>query len=108
MAYTCETPSRTNFSKAVEIIKSSCTCMLRQASHCDNSQWIPSIKNFLGCCWNQCNTIVFTSSHDVDLLTFSTFMGVQNSLTLHSARSGLYGWLFNTFQCTECSTSGTV
>jgi len=91
MAYTCETPSRTNFSKGVESIKSSFTWMLIQASHCDTSQWIPTIKNFLGCCCNQCKTTVLTSSHDQDLLTFSTYMWVQNTLTSHSARSGQYG-----------------
>lgn len=77
MAYICETPPRTDFSKGVETIKSSFTWMLRQASHCDTSQWIPSVKNLLGCCWNQCNTTVLTSSHDLDLLPFRTFMWVQ-------------------------------
>jgi hypothetical protein len=50
MVYTHETPPRTDFSKGIEAIKSSFVWMLRQASHCDTSQWIPSIKNFLGCC----------------------------------------------------------
>jgi hypothetical protein len=78
MAHPCETPSRTDFSKGVEAIKNSFPWMLRQASHCDTRQWIPSLMNFLGCCWIQCNTTVLTSSYDLDLLPFSAHVSAKH------------------------------